>query len=79
MAAWASANGVRPEIRTLIHYLPDALARLFRRIPNRSRRPRLGSVVPRIDLGRAGMLTRETRRALAFGRLSPEDAAAFAD
>jgi hypothetical protein len=41
--------------------------------------PRAWALLSRaLDLAEgAGMLTRETRRALAFGRLSPEDAAVF--
>ena len=77
--AWAARNGVRADIRTFIHYLPDALARPVPQDPVPFSTPRAWAALSRaLDLAEgAGILTRETRRALAFGRLSPEDAAVY--
>lgn len=77
--AWAVRNGVRADIRTFIHYHPDALARDVPQEPVPFSTPRAWAALSRaLDLAQgAGILSRETRRALAFGRLSPEDAAVF--
>jgi hypothetical protein len=77
--AWAIRHGVRADIRTFIHYLPDALARDVPQEPVPFSTPRAWAALSRaLDMAEAsGVLTRETRRALAFGRLSPEDAAVF--
>jgi len=77
--AWAERHGVRGDVRTFIHYLPDALARPVPPDPVPFSTPRAWAALSRsLDLAEgAGMLNRETRRALAFGRLSPEDAAVF--
>ena len=77
--AWAAKHGVRADIRTFIHYLPDALARPVPQDPVPFSTPRAWAALSRsLDLAEsAGILTRETRRALAFGRLSPEDAAVY--
>ena len=77
--AWAARHGVRADIRTFIHYLPDALARPVPQDPVPFSTPRAWAALSRaLDLAdSAGILTRETRRALAFGRLSPEDAAVY--
>lgn len=77
--AWAIRNGVRADIRTFIHYLPDALARAVPQDPVPFSTPRAWAALSRaLDTAEsAGMLHRETRRALAFGRLSPEDAAVY--
>lgn len=77
--AWAARHGVRGDVRTFIHYLPDALARPVPPDPVPFSTPRAWAALSRsLDLAEgAGMLNRETRRALAFGRLSPEDAAVF--
>jgi hypothetical protein len=77
--AWATRNGIRADIRAFIHYHPDALAR---GVPQESvpfSTPRAWAALSRsLDLAQgAGILTPETRRALAFGRLSAEDAAVF--
>lgn len=76
---WATRNGVRADVRTLIHYLPDALARPVPQDPVPFSTPRAWAALSRaLDTAEsAGMLNRETRRALAFGRLSPEDAAVY--
>jgi MoxR-like ATPase len=77
--AWAARHSVRADIRTFIHYLPDALARDVPQEPMPFSTPRAWAALSRaLDMAQAsGVLTRETRRALAFGRLSPEDAAVF--
>jgi hypothetical protein len=76
---WATRNGVRADIRHFIALMPEALARPVPADPGPFSTPRAWSLLSRqLDLASAaGILTRETRRALAFGRLSPEDAAVF--
>ncbi len=76
---WAQRAGVRPEIRGFISTVPDALMRPVPADPVPFSTPRAWSLLSRaFDLAeKAGALTKETRRALAFGRLSPEDAAVF--
>ncbi|HVE50034.1 MAG TPA: ATP-binding protein, partial [Casimicrobiaceae bacterium] len=77
--AWAQRNGVRADVRTFIHYHPQALARDVPSDPVPFSTPRSWAALSRtLDLAEsAGVLSRDTRRALAFGRLSPEDAAVF--
>jgi MoxR-like ATPase len=77
--AWAANNGVRADVRTFIAHLPDALMRPVPAEPVPFSTPRAWVLLSRaLDLAEgAGILTRETRRALAFGRLSAEDAAVF--
>jgi hypothetical protein len=77
--AWAAANGVRPEVRGFISYLPEALMRPVPAEPVPFSTPRAWTLLSRaLDLAEAGgILTRELRRVLAFGRLSAEDAAVF--
>jgi MoxR-like ATPase len=76
---WAQRAGVRAEIRGFIQTVPDALMRPVPADPVPFSTPRAWSLLSRaFDLAeKAGVLTAETRRALAFGRLSPEDAAVF--
>jgi hypothetical protein len=77
--AWAQRSGIRAEIRNFIATVPDALMRPVPADPVPFSTPRAWSMLSRaLDLAeKAGTLTREVRRALAFGRLSPEDAAVF--
>ena len=77
--AWAVRHGVRADIRTFVHYLPDALARPVPQDPVPFSTPRAWAALSRaLDVAEsAGILNRETRLALAFGRLSPEDAAVY--
>jgi hypothetical protein len=77
--AWATARGVRPEIRRFVSYLPEALVRPVPEEPTPFSTPRAWANFSRsLDLAEAhGVLGTETRRALAFGRLSPQDAAMF--
>jgi len=77
--AWAQRAGIRQEIRSFIQTVPDALMRPVPQDPVPFSTPRAWSLLSRaLDLAqRGGILTPETRRALAFGRLSPQDAAVF--
>ena len=77
--AWARRNRVRPEITGFVSYMPDALMRGVPPEPVPFSTPRSWAQLSRaLDMAEAGgVLTRETRRALAFGRLSAEDAAIF--
>lgn len=77
--AWAQRAGVRREIRRFITTVPDALMRPVPADPVPFSTPRSWSLLSRaLDLAeKAGQLSAETRRALAFGRLSAEDAAVF--
>lgn len=66
-------------MRNFIAHMPDALMRPVPAEPVPFSTPRAWALLSRaLDLAEgSGILTRETRRALAFGRLSPEDAAVF--
>ncbi|CAN1561174.1 COG0714 MoxR-like ATPases [Rhabdaerophilaceae bacterium] len=77
--AWAQRAGVRREIRSFITTIPDALMRPVPADPVPFSTPRSWSMLSRaFDLAeKAGQLSNENRRALAFGKLSPEDAAVF--
>jgi len=77
--AWAARNGVRADVRTFVAHMPDALMRSVPAEPVPFSTPRAWALLSRaLDLAQgAGILTRESRRALAFGRLSAEDAAVF--
>lgn len=77
--AWAQRSGIRSEIRGFISTVPDALMRPVPADPVPFSTPRAWSLLSRaLDLAQqGGILTNETRRALAFGRVSPEDAAVF--
>jgi hypothetical protein len=76
---WATANGVRPDVVNFISYMPDALMRPIPADPQPFSTPRAWTLLSRgLALAEsAGILTRELRRALAFGRVSAEDAAVF--
>lgn len=76
---WAQRAGIRREIRSFITTVPDALMRQVPADPVPFSTPRAWTLLSRaLDLAeKGGVLTSETRRALAFGRLSPEDAAVF--
>lgn len=77
--AWAARNTIRADIRHFISHMPDALMRPVPSEPVPFSTPRAWTLLSRaFDLAEgAGILTRETRRALAFGRVSAEDAAVF--
>jgi hypothetical protein len=76
---WATANGVRADVVNFISYMPDALMRPVPAEPQPFSTPRAWTLLSRgLDLAeKAGILTRELRRALAFGRVSAEDAAVY--
>jgi MoxR-like ATPase len=76
---WALANRVRADVLNFISYMPDALMRPVPVEPQPFSTPRAWTLLSRgLDLAEAaGILTRELRRALAFGRVSAEDAAVF--
>ncbi len=76
---WAARHQVRPEILSFLRAMPDALMRPVPPDPVPFSTPRAWALLSRaLDLAQgAGVLTREARRALAFGRLSAEDAAVF--
>ena len=76
---WAKGHGVRSEILAFIVYVPTALQRAVPREPVPFSTPRAWAALSHtLDLAeRAGELTTGSRRALAFGRLSPQDAALF--
>lgn len=77
--AWAQRAGIRQDIRSFIATVPDALMRPVPADPVPFSTPRAWSLLSRaLDMAhKSGLLTNETRRALAFGRLSPEDAAVY--
>lgn len=77
--AWASTHGVRSEILAFIVFMGEALMRPVPAEPVSFSTPRSWVLLSRAldDVERAGLLTREVRRALAFGRVSGEDAAVF--
>jgi hypothetical protein len=76
---WAERAGVRAEVRAFIHYVPQALCRPAPREPVPFSTPRAWALLSRdLDLAeRAGRLSADERRAITFGRLSPEDAGLF--
>ena len=76
---WARVNGVRSEIISFITFMPRALVREVPREPVPFSTPRAWAALSRaLDLAeQGGVLSSELRRALAFGRVSAEDAAIF--
>ena len=76
---WAQSNRVRPEILAFINFLPEALMRPVPGAPVPFSTPRAWASLSRaLDLAeQADLLDRSIRRALAFGRVSAEDAAVF--
>jgi hypothetical protein len=77
--AWAQEHGVRPEVRSFVRYVPQALQRPVPAEPVPFSTPRAWALLSRdLQLAEdAGRLTHEQRRALAFGRVTPHDAALF--
>ncbi|MFM9964969.1 MAG: AAA family ATPase [Planctomycetaceae bacterium] len=76
---WAKLSGVRPEIRAFMLFQPASLMRPVPDAPVPFSTPRAWASLSRaMDLvEQRGLLTRANRRALAFGRLSADDAAIF--
>ena len=77
--AWAARAKVREDVQSFIRYMPDALNRPVPQEPIPFSTPRAWTALARaLDAAEhAGLLTHDIRRALAFGRLSAEDAAVF--
>lgn len=77
--AWAEANSVRADVRAFLTYMPEALMRPVPPEPVPFSTPRSWTLLAQaLDLAeRGGILTPQLRRALAFGRLSAEDAAVY--
>lgn len=76
---WAESTGVRPEVRSFVRYVPQALQRPVPPDPVPFSTPRAWAMLSR-DMhlaDRAGRLSPDERRALAFGRVTPHDAALF--
>jgi len=76
---WAEARRLREEVRAFLWHMPEALVRPIPAEPVPFSTPRAWTqLAEALDLAEnSGILTREVRRALTFGRLSPEDAALF--
>jgi MoxR-like ATPase len=76
---WAEGEGLRDEVVQFLRHMPEALLRPVPAEPIPFSTPRAWAMLAEaLDLAeRAGILTRAIRRALAFGRVSPEDAAMF--
>lgn len=76
---WANANGIRPEIKSYLNFAPEALARPVPAEPVPFSTPRAwASLSQALDLvEQQGILDIPLRRALAFGRVSAQDAAVF--
>ena len=76
---WARRSGIRADIRSYISFMPDALMREVPQAPQPFSTPRAWALLAQsLDMAeQSGILNRDTRRALAFGRLSSEDAAVF--
>jgi hypothetical protein len=77
--SWARGHGVRHEVLGMIALMPEALMRPVPAEPLPFSTPRAWTSLSRaLDLAeQAGLLDRETRRTLAFGRVTAEDAAVF--
>jgi AAA domain (dynein-related subfamily) len=76
---WARANHVRSDIQAFINFQPDALARPVPAQPVPFSTPRAWASLSRaLDLvEQKGILDVPLRRALAFGRVSAQDAAVY--
>ncbi len=76
---WAKTHGVRSEVLAFIVFMPEALMRPVPMEPTPFSTPRAWASLSRaLDLAeQSGLLTKNIRRALAFGRLTDQDAAVF--
>lgn len=76
---WAGNHGVRPEILSYVSVMPQALLREPNNDAHPFSTPRAWASLSRaLDLAaHSGLDTHIVRSALAFGRISPEDAAIF--
>jgi hypothetical protein len=77
--AWAKSHGVRSEILSFITFMPETLMRPVPAEPLPFSTPRAwASLSQALDLAEAaGVLDAPIRRALAFGRVTAQDAAIF--
>ena len=77
--AWARRQNLREEVMLFLQHMPEALMRPVPPEPVPFSTPRAWAMLAEaLDLAEGhGILSREIRRALAFGRVSPEDAAMF--
>ncbi len=76
---WADQNGIRDEIKAFIVFSPGSLIREIPASPVPFSTPRSWTLLSRAmdEMEAAGVLNRETLRAVSFGRLSANDAAVF--
>jgi hypothetical protein len=76
---WAERQHLREEVVLFVRYVPECLMRPVPPEPVPFSSPRAWAMLAdALDLAeRGGILTPAVRRALAFGRVSPEDAAMF--
>jgi MoxR-like ATPase len=76
---WAATHGVRADVRRFVASMPESLVRPVPDEPSPFSTPRSWAAFSRsLDLAESnGVLNPTTRRALAFGRLSAQDAAVF--
>jgi hypothetical protein len=76
---WARANGIRSDIQSFVVFQPDALARPVPAEPVPFSTPRAWASLSRaLDLvEQKGIMDVPLRRALAFGRVSAQDAAVY--
>lgn len=77
--AWGRQNGVRADVLSFILYMPEALMRAVPNVPVPFSTPRSWTLLSRAldQVEQADEMTPEVRRALAFGRVSAQDAAIF--
>jgi MoxR-like ATPase len=77
--AWAENNQIREDIRKFIEISPESLMRPIPSVPEPFSTPRAwASLAQALDATeREGVLTPDVRRALAFGRVTASDAAAY--
>jgi MoxR-like ATPase len=77
--AWADTQNLREDVLQFLGHVPEALLRPVPMEPVPFSTPRAWAMLAEaLDLAeRGGVLTTDIRRALAFGRLSPEDAAMY--
>ena len=76
---WAQQNGVREDIISYVTFMPESLMRPVPSDPVPFSTPRAWTSLSRsLDIcDREGILDDSIRRALAFGRVSPQDAAVY--
>jgi hypothetical protein len=77
--AWARQNNVRGDVQAFIAFMPEALMRPVPSEPVPFSTPRAWAALADAlsQLEATGSLTPAMRRALAFGRVSPQDAAIY--